>query len=39
MEMTEQTGNPDGEKIWVIEFWNIDETVEIEPPDMTADQP
>ena len=39
MEMTEQTGSPDGEKIWVIEFWNIDETVEIEPPDMTADQP
>ncbi len=21
MEMTEQTGSPDGEKVWVIEFW------------------
>ena len=39
MEMTEQTGSPDGEKVWVIEFWNINTTAEIQPPDMTTEQP
>lgn len=37
IEMTEDTG-ADEEKIWVLEFWNINETTKIEPPKIMETQ-
>jgi lipoprotein LprG len=36
IEMTEDTGAEE-EKVWVIEFWNINETAVIEPPRIAED--
>lgn len=35
IEMIEDTG-ADEEKVWVLEFWNINETAEIKPPETTG---